>query len=562
MATQVGILVQPSKFDATVLWDYPGTSRTKRYTWEYSIWRVYDDGTQTKVPFAGTILSTPIEKNTTDSIKTYTGTEQIKQDGYTQDIVWNVTQLPQKENQYRIRETSQTGITVPSDSTTYTFTWNIDKWNDSTQKYEFYERKTETVTFSKNTGMYRVSRDGYFHYLGLSAYWQLYVDAAKLGVAFNTNISGIGRVDVYVEPNTRPIAPRIEGYLLKSVTPPLEPVSTFTTYECEYIPVRNHQQAISYIEPIPLSFDNFNDSTHYTVKIGTKEIYKGRLYWVEGNDINITVNDIAKQYLKFNPNIISENFNYDFIHQDYQMPQFVTHVKNATSDIIVDVTNFYYDFTYKNDTVKSERTEFITDEVEYWQIVPYSYLNYNGYDTSIKYRVSSAEYTMTIPKFSQNTWVICPDVSWSTFTVNGKQLKVNTCSKTKYVVYFVNSSGGWNWISVNGKATEKETFTKSNYTKSIPQTTNNANWENINYNTDIKKQWVFNIGNLTDEQSKLFMDIYSSPYIYVHSKDDNMIYAANVTDKSAEYKTFKNQGRKAWWYTINLEQSMIKNRTI
>lgn len=555
MATQVGILVQPSKFDATVLWDYTGT-----YVWEYSIWRVYDDGTQTKVPFASSILSTRITKNTTDSRKTYTGTEQIKQDGYTQTISWNVTQLPQKEGQYRIRETSQIGIVVPADSTSYTFKWTIDKWNDSTQKYEQYETKTDTVTFSPNTGMYRISRDGFFHYLGLSAYWQLYVDAAKLGVAFNTNISGIGRVDAYVEPNTRPIAPRIEGYLLKSVTPPLEPVSAFTTYECEYIPVRNHQQAIGYVEPIPLSFDNFNDSTHYTVNIGQKEIFKGRLYWVEGNDINITVNDIARQYLKFNPNIIDNN-NTDLVHQDYQMPQFVTHVKSATSDIIVDVTNFYYDFTYKNN-ITSERTEFITDEVEYWQIVPYSYLNYNGYDTSIKYRISSAEYTMTIPKFSQNTWVIYPNETWDEFTVNGNKLKVNKCSKAKYVLYWVNRKGGWNWCSVNGKATEKETFTKSNYTNSKPQTTDNSNWENINYNTDIKKQWQFNIGNLTDEQSKILMDIYSSPYVYVHSKDDNQIYAANVTDKSAEYKTFKNQGRKSWFYTINLEQSMNKQRTI
>lgn len=536
---------KPASFNKELIW-----SATTTGDMFYEIWVREDDGTERSV-MGGSIPPSALTKNETAKDILYSGTYIASgHQGEPVSIPWSVLHKARYGNEYRILEGDQTNVVIQATATTWQFDWTIQKLNPSTQQYEFdhYEHYV-SPSFSQNTGVGRISRGGFFNYMGMSRSWSGYQLGSGIRVTYNIHKDDgtTKTTSNYFSLGDMPIAPVETDYNLVKTVPLFQPVTEEAEYTLYYEKVLNKVQSTTVVKPVTLSYDNYNNTNKYEVKVGNNTIYIGRLYWTKSNDVNLTLNDLANQQIHFNKDIFDKYSGNRII--NYRLPELTTYV----NDNAVNSSTFYVDYRGANSYDDFDRTEFIRDEVEPWQYILFTALNTSPVEAYTD--INGTRYW--IPALAQETFKIKAD-GYDAIRVYNKTLTVNKCSKNKYVLYWLNKRGGFNFISVNGKTIEKESYTKNQFTSGKIQTTENTNWVDMNYQTDVKKQWQLNIGQLNDRQSKLFAEIYGSPCIYVHCIDGN-IYAANCTDKSVDVKTFKNQGKKTYFYTLNLTQSNTTN---
>lgn len=139
---------------------------------------------------------------------------------------------------------------------------------------------------------------------------------------------------------------------------------------------------------------------------------------------------------------------------------------------------------------------------------------------------------------------------------NGEKYDVRYCGD--YAIYYLNSYGGWDSFLIEGKVKKFDDFTSYSFNKSFDNST--IEFEKTKYMNEIKTRYEMHTCWLTDAQSEnLTKNLLGSTKLYVHYLPDNRIFPAIITDSSAEYKTFKNEGRLVS-YTINVQESQGKIR--
>lgn len=156
------------------------------------------------------------------------------------------------------------------------------------------------------------------------------------------------------------------------------------------------------------------------------------------------------------------------------------------------------------------------------------------------------------------TWVRdCSDLAGSQFTINGVTYDINYCGD--FGVYYVGRRGGWNAFLFEGPCKRTDRLTDYKYNKTINNTT--LAFENDKYQVDINPTYELKTGWLSDEEAAIFArDLISTPKLYLHNLNTDEIVPALITNTSAEYKTFKNEGRKFVQYTVNVEESHTQIR--
>lgn len=139
-------------------------------------------------------------------------------------------------------------------------------------------------------------------------------------------------------------------------------------------------------------------------------------------------------------------------------------------------------------------------------------------------------------------------------TVSKNVTMTSTCYR--YVIYYMNKVGGWNWFFVNGKELKTDKMARTYYKRNYyPQHQNDLN--KTPYVNNITESWEFTTGWLEESQARWVIDLLESNRVYIQDLNagDNIQKSVNVTNSSVEYKTYKNQGRKLYAYTINVEAS-------
>jgi len=157
-----------------------------------------------------------------------------------------------------------------------------------------------------------------------------------------------------------------------------------------------------------------------------------------------------------------------------------------------------------------------------------------------------------------STWIRdCADLSGNTITVNGVTYDVSYCGD--YAVYYVGRKGGWNSFLFEGICKKTDQLTDYKYNRVVNNTS--IDFENNKYMVEINPTYELKTGWLSDEEAELFArDLISTPKMYLHKLIENEIVPAVVMDSSAEYKTFRNQGRKFVQYTLTVQESHTKYR--
>lgn len=232
-----------------------------------------------------------------------------------------------------------------------------------------------------------------------------------------------------------------------------------------------------------------------------------------------------------------------------------------------------YDWTYEDGLYDPYLSEVYNNILDYRQFLTITAAHIEpGVDTRFEIHIDDTTHSVPIldTDFSHTYNLFLPeyapyDGTDKTITIGVRPIdSEDTLTKTltmtatcyRYVIYYLNKRGGWEWFFVNGKELKRDKMTrltyKRNYFSQVPVDSNK-----VNYSNTINESWEFTTGWLEEGQASHVIDLLESNKVYIQdlSANDNVQKPVIVTNSSVEYKNYKNQGRKLYSYTINVDAS-------
>ena len=134
----------------------------------------------------------------------------------------------------------------------------------------------------------------------------------------------------------------------------------------------------------------------------------------------------------------------------------------------------------------------------------------------------------------------------------------HTTSCNRYTLYYYNKRGGIDVMPLNGGLTKAEDFDRTIFNVEY-ENSSNSNIAKKVINNNITTKYTATTRFMTDEQAARFAKHFlSSPAVMLHDNVDNETYSVILDEKSAEYKTFRNNGNHFTQYTFNFSLTHTK----
>lgn len=132
----------------------------------------------------------------------------------------------------------------------------------------------------------------------------------------------------------------------------------------------------------------------------------------------------------------------------------------------------------------------------------------------------------------------------------------NSCNR--YTLYYYNKRGGVDVMPLNGGLTKAEDFDRTVFNVEY-ENSSNSNIAKKVINNNITTKYTATTRFMTDEQAARFAKHFlSSPAIMMHDNVDNETYSVILDENSADYKTFKSNGRQFNQYTFSFSLTQTK----
>lgn len=132
----------------------------------------------------------------------------------------------------------------------------------------------------------------------------------------------------------------------------------------------------------------------------------------------------------------------------------------------------------------------------------------------------------------------------------------NSCNR--YTLYYYNKRGGVDVMPLNGGLTKAEDFDRTIFNVEY-ENSSNSNIAKKVINNNITTKYTATTRFMTDEQAARFAKHFlSSPAVMMHDNVDNETYSVILDEKSADYKTFKSNGRQFNQYTFTFSLTHTK----
>ena len=133
-----------------------------------------------------------------------------------------------------------------------------------------------------------------------------------------------------------------------------------------------------------------------------------------------------------------------------------------------------------------------------------------------------------------------------------------TTSCNRYTLYYYNKRGGVDVIPLNGGLTKSEDFDRTVFNVEYENSSNNNIAKKV-INNNITTKYTATTRFMTDEQAARFAKHFlSSPAVMLHDNVDNETYSVILDENSADYKTFKSNGRQFNQYTFTFSLTHTK----
>ena len=307
--------------------------------------------------------------------------------------------------------------------------------------------------------------------------------------------------------------------------------------------------------PIPRISDDETSIT-YSVSVMNNEtseyevVYRGNAVFTD-KDPEINITEIVRDYVEDNIDISGE--------AGYTQKIDLTKVMLNTGeegDNLVASLYYYYDYSFDKD-FKLTRNLPILNYFDTRQNIFLSFLNLSG-ETNI-IRISAGGRLLRLrfdtpgifhhklAHYDGNIIVNAPDKS---VTLTSK----NTCAK--YAIYYLNPLGGWDQLLIEGKVVKTIKLENKSYKRNFDNNTNE--FENKHYLKNLTTSYKLTTGYLTDAQAKLMPNLIETTKAYLFELDTDNYIPVLINTTSVDIKTYRNQGRKLFTYTIEVQESQNK----
>ena len=131
-----------------------------------------------------------------------------------------------------------------------------------------------------------------------------------------------------------------------------------------------------------------------------------------------------------------------------------------------------------------------------------------------------------------------------------------TCAR--YCLYYQNALGGWDSFLINGNDKQTDKITSYKYIKAVDNTT--SKFGTKKYMNVITPTYKLYTDWLNDDEASRMHHLLESTEVYMHDLEDDKIIPVNITNTNCEYKTYTNNGKKKFYYEINVESAQNKIR--
>ena len=134
----------------------------------------------------------------------------------------------------------------------------------------------------------------------------------------------------------------------------------------------------------------------------------------------------------------------------------------------------------------------------------------------------------------------------------------HTTSCNRYTLYYYNKRGGVDVMPLNGGLTKAEDFDRTVFNIEYENSTKSNIAKKV-INNNITTKYTATTRFMTDEQAARFAKHFlSSPAVMLHDNVDDETYSVILDENSAEYKTFKSNGRQFNQYTFTFSLTHTK----
>ena len=134
----------------------------------------------------------------------------------------------------------------------------------------------------------------------------------------------------------------------------------------------------------------------------------------------------------------------------------------------------------------------------------------------------------------------------------------HTTSCNRYTLYYYNKRGGVDVMPLNGGLTKSEDFNRTVFNVEY-ENSSKSNIAKKVINNNITTKYTATTRFMTDEQAARFAKHFlSSPAVMMHDNVDNETYSVILDENSADYKTFKSNGRQFNQYTFTFSLTHTK----
>lgn len=313
-----------------------------------------------------------------------------------------------------------------------------------------------------------------------------------------------------------------------------------------------------------------SDFIEYHLDYAGEMVYAGKAYkYPETDRVEFLLNNVAENYLS---NGIIFNTSKTIISPEY-LKSFTLITSSGNEKPIT----FFNDWSYKDrDLTKGAMlSDPITGLVDPRQYLVSSWILPTGtgvinrffyidgvqsaMDISLNSGINGYTYTEDLSNklWPCGSYLIVGFVEGGNISDRQIRYDIDTTGKD-YVLYYTNSAGGWDSLLVEGNVKKNDEIKSETYTRKVLNTS--QEFARNKYLNTITSSWILYTGYLNDIQASKMFNLIESTKVYLHNLKDNTITPVLITDTNCEYKTYTNQGKNKFYYTINVEASQDKYR--
>ena len=307
--------------------------------------------------------------------------------------------------------------------------------------------------------------------------------------------------------------------------------------------------------PIPRTSEDESNIT-YSVSILDNEtgnfevVYRGNAVFTE-EDPEINISEIVRDYVEDDINIYGDAGST----QKSDLTKVMLNTEEEGANLIASLY-YYYDYSFDKE-LKFTRNQPILNYFDVRQDIFLSFLNLPGETNNVTISTGGRLLRLTFDTpgifhnkrayREGNVIINAPDKR----TVLTSK---NTCAK--YAIYYLNPLGGWDQLLIEGKVLKTIKLEGKSFKRNFDNNTNE--FQNKHYLKNLTTSYKFTTGYLTDEQAKLMPNLIETTKAYLCELDTNTYIPVLINNTSVDIKTYRNQGRKLFTYTIDVQESQNK----